>query len=57
MINSFEFQETSISFSLYRNNKPKGRKLERTIPLIQIVSDKLSQWLLFSIEIAYPFLY
>ena len=38
MINSFEFQGTSVSFSLNANSKPKSRKLEKTIPLIQIVS-------------------
>ena len=39
-INSFEFEETDVSFSLNTNNKPKSRKLEKTIRLIQIVSDK-----------------
>ena len=47
-INSFEFQETNVSLSLNTNNKPKSRKLQKTIPLIQIFSDKLSQWLLFA---------
>ena len=43
MINSFEFQESNVSFSLNTNNKPKSRKLEKTILLIQIFSDKLGQ--------------
>ena len=48
IINSFEFRETNVSFSLDTNNKPESRKLERTIPLIQIVFDKLNrQWLFF----------
>ena len=34
--NPFEFQETDVSFSLKTNCKPKSRKLEKTIPLIQI---------------------
>ena len=48
MINSFEFQETNVSFSLDTNNEPKNRKLEKTTQLIQIVSDKSNQWLLFA---------
>ena len=47
-ISSFEFQETGDSFSLKINCKPESRKLEKTIPLIQVASDKLDQWLLFS---------
>ena len=43
MIDSFEFQETEVSFSLKTNCKPKTRKLEKAIPLIQIASDKLNQ--------------
>ena len=47
MINSFECQENDFSFSLNTNEKPKSTKLEKTILLIQIFSDRLSQWLLF----------
>ena len=42
MINSVEFQETA-SFSQDANSKPKSRKLEKTILMTQIVSDKLSR--------------
>ena len=49
VMNSFEFQETDVSFSLKTNCKPKSRKLEKTIPpLIQIASGKLNQWLRFA---------
>ena len=41
MINSFEFQETNFSSSLKANYKLKIRKLEKTVPLIRIASDKL----------------
>ena len=34
VISSFEFQKTTISLSPNTNNKPKSRKLEKTIPLI-----------------------
>ena len=40
MINPYEFQETDASFSLDTNNKRKSRQFEKTIPLIQIISDK-----------------
>ena len=43
MISSFEFQGTNVSFGLDTNNNPKSRKFEGTIPLIQIVSDKLNR--------------
>ena len=46
IIDSFEFQEINVCFCLITNIKPESIKLEKTIPLIQIVSDKLSQWLL-----------
>ena len=36
MINSFEFQGTDGFYSLKTNYKTKSRKLEKTIPLIQI---------------------
>ena len=42
MINFFEFQETNVSFSLKTICKPKSRKLEKTIRLILIASDKSS---------------
>ena len=50
MINSFEFQETNVnvSSSLKTNYKPKSRKLEKTIPIIQIAMEKLDQCLLFA---------
>ena len=48
MINSFEFQETDGFQSLKTNYKAKSRKLEKTIPLIQIALDKLNQWLLIA---------
>ena len=32
VINSLEFQETNVSFSLNTNKKPKSRKLDKTIP-------------------------
>ena len=59
MINSFEFQKTSVSFSLKTNCKPKSRKkLEKTMTLIQIASDTLNQWLLHvCMEITKHFIY
>ena len=40
MINSFDFKKL-MAFSLKTSYKPESRKSEKTIPLIQIVSDKL----------------
>ena len=48
MINSFEFQETNRFHSLKTSYKPKKRKSEKTIPLIQTALDKLNEWLLFA---------
>ena len=42
MINSFDFQEPDVSFSLKTNCDLEIRKLEKTVPLIQIDSDKLN---------------
>ena len=47
LINSFEFQEINDFYSLKTNFKPKSKKVKKTIPLIQIASEKLNQWLLF----------
>ena len=46
MISSLELQKNNVCFSLNTNNKPKSRKLEETMPVIQIVPHKLNQWLL-----------
>ena len=48
MINSIEFQETNGFYSLTTDCKPKSRKLEKTVPHIQIALAKLNQWLLFA---------
>ena len=58
VIDSFEFQETNVPFSLNTNNKPISRKLEKTIPLIKTFSYKISQWLLsISMELTCHFIY
>ena len=48
IINFVEFQETDVSFSSNTNDKPDSIKFETTVPLIEIVSDKLGQWFLFA---------
>ena len=57
MINSFEFLESDAHYSLNTKYKPRSRELEKTMPLIQIVSAKLQLVVAVCMKITYHFMY